>query len=179
LAPAFAGLTPEHVGLAVPILVGGDAVAVVYADDMTDSNPPVPASWPEAIEILGRHAAARLETLTARRTAQALGIPIPSGKPAGAGSSRGAAAPAGAEDESARRYARLLVSEIKLYNEGAVRVGRQKRDLLERLRFEIDRARRLYDERVSSGVRARAYFEEELVQTLADGDPALLGPAVV
>ena len=82
------------------------------------------------------------------------------------------------EDSSARRYARLLVSEIKLYNEAAVRAGRQKRDLLTRLAPEIERARRLYEERVSPAIGARAaYFQQELVHTLADGDSALLGNA--
>ena len=79
-------------------------------------------------------------------------------------------------DEAARRFARLLVSEIKLYNEGAVRVGRQQRDLSRRLRGEIERARRLYEERVPPAVVARdAYFQQELVQTLAGGDASLLG----
>ena len=79
-------------------------------------------------------------------------------------------------EESARRYARLLVSEIKLYNEAAVHIGRQQRDLRQRLRGEIDRAQRLYEERVPSAVGARdQYFHQELVQTLADGDASLLG----
>jgi hypothetical protein len=72
-----------------------------------------------------------------------------------------------------------LVSEIKLYNEAAVRTGREKRDLLSRLRPEIERARRLYEERVSPSIAARgAYFQQELVHTLADGDQALLGETV-
>jgi hypothetical protein len=80
------------------------------------------------------------------------------------------------EEQSARRYAKLLVSEIKLYNEGAVKAGRERRDLLSRLRPEIDRARRMYEERVPAVVGARSqYFHQELVQTLADGDPGLLG----
>ena len=88
----------------------------------------------------------------------------------------GAADAADADDQGAKRYARLLVSEIKLYNEAAVRVGRQKRDLLQRLRPEIERARRLYEERIPADVGARAaYFQQELVQTLADGDAGLLG----
>jgi hypothetical protein len=88
-----------------------------------------------------------------------------------AGSSNG-----GNGEESARRYARLLVSEIKLYNEAAVRAGRQQRDLRQRLRSEIDRAQRLYEERVPPAVGARdQYFHQELVQTLADGDATLLG----
>ena len=80
------------------------------------------------------------------------------------------------DDGSARRYARLLVSEIKLYNEAAVRTGRERRDLLERLRPEIDRARRLYEARVPVSIGHRAtLFQQELVQTLAEGDPNLLG----
>ena len=80
------------------------------------------------------------------------------------------------DDGSARRYARLLVSEIKLYNEAAVRTGRERRDLLERLRPEIDRARRLYEERVPVSIGHRAVlFQQELVHTLAEGDPDLLG----
>jgi len=78
------------------------------------------------------------------------------------------------EIQSARRYARLLVSEIKLYNEGAVRVGRERRDLRARLGDEIDRARRLYEQRIGTAVPDReTYFHQELVQTLADGDPSL------
>jgi len=80
------------------------------------------------------------------------------------------------DEQGARRFARLLVSEIKLYNEAAVRAGRQQRDLLRRLGPEIDRARRLYEERVPSSLGSRqAFFHQELVQTLAEGDPALLG----
>jgi hypothetical protein len=80
------------------------------------------------------------------------------------------------DDQAARRYARLLVSEIKLYNESAIRVGREKRDLLRRLKPEIERARRLYDERIPQSTPDRdACFDQALVQTLADGDSALLG----
>ena len=68
------------------------------------------------------------------------------------------------------------MSEIKLYNEGAVRVGRERRDLMRRLKSEIDRARRLYEERVPDSISGReTYFRQELVDTLADGDPTLLG----
>lgn len=68
------------------------------------------------------------------------------------------------------------MSEITLHTESAVRVGREQRDLLGRPGPEIDRARHLYDERVPAGIAARnLYFHQELVQTLADGNPALLG----
>src|SRR5207253_10988363 len=49
--------------------------------------------------------------------------------------------------DEARRFARLLVSEIKLYNEAKVEQGRKNRDLYERLKEDIDRSRQMYDER--------------------------------
>jgi hypothetical protein len=76
----------------------------------------------------------------------------------------------------ARRFARLLVSEIKLYNEQKVSEGRNQGDIYERLREDIDRSREMYDKRVAPPVAARHdYFHHELVNTLAEGDPAKLG----
>jgi hypothetical protein len=76
----------------------------------------------------------------------------------------------------ARRFARLLVSEIKLYNEQKVKEGRESRDLYERLREAIDRSREMYDKRVQPPVAAKFdYFHYELVSTLAEGEPAKLG----
>ena len=159
----------DRLGLAVPVTVGGQAVAALYADAGA-SGEGTPSAWPGAMQLLAAHASTCLAHLTAYRTAQAL---------QGSRQTGAARGPAAAEDESsARRYARLLVSEIKLYNESAVRLGREKRDLLTRLRPEIDRARQLFDERVSPAIAKRhALFHDELVHTLADGDSALLGSA--
>jgi chemotaxis protein histidine kinase CheA len=169
-APDFAALGVDRAGLAVPLTVGGKTVAVLYADDGVPGDPEAPASWPEAMQILGAHASVSLSHITAVRTTQAMRA-APGG-PARAGDG------VSEEDHSARRYARLLVSEIKLYNEAAVRLGRQKRDLLSRLKPEIERARRLYEQRISSSIDSRgALFHQELVHTLADGDAALLGSA--
>jgi hypothetical protein len=78
----------------------------------------------------------------------------------------------------ARRFARLLVSEIKLYNEQKVVDGRSQHDLYERLREYIDRSREMYDKRVKPEVaRKYDYFHHELVGTLAEGDPEKLGNA--
>ena len=171
-APAFAKLPADRAGLAVPITVGGYCVAALYVDDGVGEESEAPASWPEAVQVLAAHASACLTEITAVRTTQAMQ------QMSGAAAARPVAG-GGAEDSSARRYARLLVSEIKLYNEAAVRTGREKRDLLNRLAPEIERARRLYEERVSPSVGARAtYFQQELVHTLADGDSALLGGAL-
>jgi hypothetical protein len=84
------------------------------------------------------------------------------------------------EDQSkhdeARRFARLLVSEIKLYNEEAVERGREQRDLYQRLRDDIDRSREMYEKRIPADIRAaHDHFREELVRILAGGDAGALG----
>jgi hypothetical protein len=76
----------------------------------------------------------------------------------------------------ARRFARLLVSEIKLYNEQKVKEGREGNDLYDRLREAIDRSREMYDKRVQPPVAAKFdYFHYELVSNLAEGDSNKLG----
>ncbi len=76
----------------------------------------------------------------------------------------------------ARRFARLLVSEIKLYNEKKVTEGREARDLYERLREAIDRSREMYDKRVQPPVAAKFdYFHYEIVNALAEGNADRLG----
>lgn len=78
----------------------------------------------------------------------------------------------------ARRFARLLVSEIKLYNEQKVSEGRAQSDLYDRLREYIDRSREMYDKRVKPEVaQSYDYFHHELVNTLAEGDAGKLGNA--
>ncbi|HYC59829.1 MAG TPA: hypothetical protein VEK79_09710 [Thermoanaerobaculia bacterium] len=78
--------------------------------------------------------------------------------------------------DEARRFARLLVSEIKLYNESKVEQGRKNNDLYERLKEDIDRSRQMYDERIADDVRKVSnYFYDELVRILADGRSDALG----
>jgi len=81
-----------------------------------------------------------------------------------------------AQQEEARRFARLLVSEIKLYNEEQVERGREANDLYDRLKEDIDRSREMFDKRISEEIRQkRDFFQDELVRILADGDPDVLG----
>lgn len=76
----------------------------------------------------------------------------------------------------ARRFARLLVSEIKLYNEQKVAEGRESGDLYDRLREAIDRSRDMYDKRVQPAVASKFdYFDYELVNSLAEGNVQKLG----
>lgn len=77
----------------------------------------------------------------------------------------------------ARRFARLLVAEIKLYNDHKVESACRAGNLYQQLKSEIDRAQKMYDERVSSDATVGTdYFYEELVSILADGDPTKIGP---
>jgi hypothetical protein len=82
----------------------------------------------------------------------------------------------GEEHEEARRFARLLISEIKLYNEEKVAAGRKKRDIYNRLKDDIDRSFKVYKERIPATIMAqRDYFYEELVTNLAGGVASALG----
>jgi hypothetical protein len=165
-APPFARASAQRAGLGVPVMIGGRAVAVMYVDRGDDDPQADVAADFALVESLARHASAIVALRTAMRTLDVVrGVPLDA-QPEDESS----------DEQGARRFARLLVSEIKLYNEAAVRAGRQQRDLLRRLGPEIDRARRLYEERVPSSLGSRqAFFHQELVQTLAEGDPALLG----
>lgn len=81
-----------------------------------------------------------------------------------------------ARQEEARRFARLLVSEIKLYNEDEVERGRVEKDISTRLREDIDRSREMYEKRIPADIReSHDYFFDELVRILADGDADALG----
>ena len=65
--PAFTTLPLGVHALAVPVLVGGQVMAVVYGDD-AERRPA--AAWRESLEVLARHAGHCLEALTALRAAQ-------------------------------------------------------------------------------------------------------------
>jgi hypothetical protein len=78
---------------------------------------------------------------------------------------------------AARRFARLAVNEIKLYQEEEVKAGLEHKDLWARLRPTLYMAIETYDGRVEQEVRDRFdYLYDEIVKQLANGDAANLGP---
>ncbi len=115
--------------------------------------------------------------------------PLPETEPAVAmsaaaasgGSSAAAAAPAlNAEDaevhRKAQRFARLLMDEIKLYNQAKVSEGRKHQDLYDRLKEDIDKSRATYLKRYGNTAAASGdYFNQELIRSLAEDDVSLLG----
>lgn len=190
VGPGFEPLPSDRMGLAVPVIVGGRVVAVVYADAVTSDGHSrhVPSSWPELIEVLARHAGRCLEALTNQKAAPRVPPPTSSVGSANVSPAAGQSSAPGPSalmqitegvQAAARRTARLLVSDIRLFHEPAVTEGRRHRNLLSRLAPEIEKARQAYNEQVPAGLRAHTdYFHQELIQTLAAGDATLLGNLV-
>jgi hypothetical protein len=78
--------------------------------------------------------------------------------------------------DEAKRLARLLVSEIKLYNEEQIEAGRRSGNIYAQLREDIDRSQQIYEGRIDARVRdSTDYFRDELIRTLAGGDHNLMG----
>lgn len=92
----------------------------------------------------------------------------------------GVGAPMSEEDadthRKAQRFARLLVDEIKLYNQAKVAEGRKNKDLYDRLKEDIDKSRSTYKKRYGNTVAAATdYFQAELVRSLAEDDISIMG----
>ena len=78
--------------------------------------------------------------------------------------------------KKAKRFAKLLVDEIKLYNQQKVADGRAHKDLYSRLKDDIDKSRGSYEKRYGQTAAGPSdYFNQELVRILCDGDPSVLG----
>ncbi len=197
LAATF-GAAAEPNALVLPLVVRDKVAALLYADGGVEPSGRLDAP---AIELLVRTAAVWIELTAVRKAgahvtevASAGGAQAPvvieasSAPPAAMAAAASAAAPVEGQAESAiapeeeelhrkaRRFAKLLVEEIKLYNQAKVAEGRQKQDLYERLKVDIAKSRASYDKRYAQTVVASAdYFTEELIRILADGNVALLG----
>ena len=76
----------------------------------------------------------------------------------------------------ANRVAKVSMQDIKMLRPEQVRLGREHRDLCNRLRDEIEKAHREYDRRFRPIMAHPVdYFYHWMVQILADGDPKALG----
>ena len=161
------------------IIVRGKAVAAICAMPHFKSEALdfLSASLERAIEVFGLKLRAPVPKPAVSETTAAVSPP-----PTAAARPLQAAAQLGPEDQKAhaeaRRTARLLVSEIKLYHEEELQSGRQNGDIYQRLQKEIDLGREMYSHRVPSGVLAsHDYFHEELVRILGENDASRLGAA--
>lgn len=186
-----------------PLVVKDKVAALLYCDSGREANRHSDYS---AVELLTRHACLWLEHAAVKRHLStgadvASAATAPAGTPAGwavAPASKpvtstppsaiaiGAAVPEPAIDnlpaeeqelhKKARRFAKLLVDEIKLYNQAKVSEGKQNRALYRVLREDIEKSRATYDKRYGSTPVAPAkYFDSEVVRILADNDRSLMG----
>jgi len=178
-----------------PLLVLGRLVAVLLAGESEYS-----AGRPEALASLMDCAALRLENV-ALKIIKTLGESAPvnagdgvlSAKPfdektvvettpaaANTASSVPRQLPVNPGDEklhaAAKRFAELLVSGVKLYNEDIIAEGRKNHDLYNRLQKNMDRNREMYEKRVAPTVAQKIdYLHEEFVRILGNGDAGVFG----
>jgi hypothetical protein len=76
----------------------------------------------------------------------------------------------------AQRFARVQTAEMRLYQAEAVQSGRARRDLYNALRQPIDEARRKFHELFFQPCPSMVdYLHLEILRTLANDDPELLG----
>jgi len=85
---------------------------------------------------------------------------------------RGAASPAAPKDAAARRFARVAVANIVLHEFDAVRRGRLEGSIYSSCAESIDAARAKYSEQHRG---LPDYLHQEIVRTLANNQPELLG----
>ncbi len=175
--------------LVLPLVVKDKVAALIYADGGTVTGGVFDAS---ALSVLTRFAAFWLEIGAMRKAGPgALEEPVPAAAPPvpamasaaafapAAASAPVTAAPATEEADlhkKAKRFAKLLVEEIMLYNKAKVAEGKQNQDLYARLREDIEKSRATYDKRYGeSPVASADYFNQELIRILADNNVALMG----
>ena len=75
----------------------------------------------------------------------------------------------------AQRFARVRVAEMRLYQAHAVRKGREQACLYGALRGEMDRGRAQFKHEFMRIPSMIDYFHQEVVRTLANDEPTLLG----
>jgi len=76
----------------------------------------------------------------------------------------------------ANRVAKVAMQDIKLLRPKDVRLGRENKDICQRLRSDLDKARKEYDRRCHAILDHPVdYFHRWMVEILAEGDSEALG----
>jgi len=71
--PPFAADETDRQALWLPVHVGGEVVAMLYADAPQKNESSPEARWPSVLDMLARHASRVLEAMTVQRAA---GLPL-------------------------------------------------------------------------------------------------------
>lgn len=195
--PSFGQSAPDE-ALAIPLGVGERTIALLLAERAAGEEP-----WfPPVLTLLVVVARSRLELDLARRRLRNLTPAAfeagaePEPAPTGVSPSaeppdarppeplptslspwpqEDSTRPEGARWAEARRFARLVATDIRLYNEEAIVLGRRNRDLERRLGDHLERGREAFERRFHDlGSDGEEILREAYVQILAGGDSTLL-----
>jgi len=181
--PVTAAATPGELSDELASLAGLDGSELVFLYPLAagDRVPALLSAWGDvqgsALELLTQIAASAWSALPAR--ADLLEIaPAPGDGQKAAGPSAWDAL--SSEEQQlhlrAQRSARVQVAEMRLFETDAVQAGRAQRDLYGALRRRIDAAREAFHKTFFSATPTMVdYLHLELVRTLANDDPELLG----
>ena len=175
----IADMAPETKGAKVylfPVQVKDRVAAVLYAE---------PGEAHLEVSTLELLASVAALSLTARRAAEqkaaaAAAIPAPAA-PAGTVEGLASLMTSLSREEQdlhlrAQRFARVQVAEMRLYKSTLVKEGRSKQNIYGTLREEIELSREAFRVQFMGAAKSMVdYFHLELVHTLANDDPALLG----
>ena len=144
-----------------------------FASHAPKHAPAAPAQ-PATSELAQQEAAAEVVEVEPARAAAATAT---AAAPAAATDPLAGLSPQDADiHRKAQRFARLLVDEIKLYNQAKVAEGRRNKDLYDRLKEDIEKSRGTFQKRYGSTVAASGdYFQHELLRSLAEDDVTIMG----
>jgi hypothetical protein len=188
------GQPPSSEWFGTAVRVKSRAIALLVAERGADEQP-----WaPPLLQLMVRVAQLRLDLDLLRRKLrgsapeprQAAEEEAAAEAPAKDAASAGELSPApekpsrSPEDEkqleAARRYARLVATDIRLYNEEAVMLGRRHGDLVQRLGDHLGRGKETFLRRHGSlGPAGLEILHDAYVQVLAAGDGQLMPSSVL
>jgi len=158
----------------VPLCGRQQVLGVLYAGgdaEHLDTN---------AVEALAMLAAAALDALLVRSLSRpGVSAPLPAIEPSASAAAAAWDTLSKQEQElhlRARRFARVQVAEMRLYKSRQVRSGRQACNLYGALKEEIDASREAYRRQFLAVPNMVDYLHQELVHSLSNDDPSLLGP---
>jgi len=180
------GQPPAAEAFGVTVRVLDKPIAILVAERSADESP-----WlAPLLGMLVRVAELRLNLdLVRRKLKMAVGKPVIVEQAEAVAEPEVAEEPAAAEAkveidntemDAARRYAKLLATDIRLYNEEAVLLGRRNGDLVERLGEHLGRGKTTFLRRHGElGPTALEILHEAYLQVLAGGNAELMPTGVL
>ena len=147
-------------------LPGLDTSMAMSAPTVAAEERPAPIAAPEAARATAAAPEAARATAAAPEAPAASPSPVPTGTPIPAGLSQDDQS----KHEKARRLARVLASDIAIYNRDKRDRGMREGNLVAVLGYEIKKSWEVYKERVGSEfANSTPYFRDALNEMLAEG----------